>query len=96
MIPNLKEEWKIFCRGLYRNLLLMEKSAEIEIETSFKTNKPFSDRQRLINKLKFCEEYKAKVIYSVSHKEFNLGDGDEEIILNLGATYYFKFREPTL
>lgn len=87
----IKEEWKIFCRTLYANVLRVEKGIDTQLEQSFRMNKPFSDRQRLLNKIKFCSEYKQKIIDSVANREFELQDGDVEIIESKGYTYYFKY-----
>lgn len=90
---TLKEEWKIFCRYLYSNVLQIEKGIDAELEESFRQDKPFSDRLRLIKKVEFCKEYKEKIVKSVEEREFCLQDGDVEVIEKLGYNYYFKYMD---
>lgn len=92
-MKTLKEEWKIFCRYLYSNVLQMEKGVDVELEESFRQDKPFTDRLRLINKIKYCKEAKEKIVKSVNEREFYLQDGDVEVIEKLGYTYYFKYMD---
>lgn len=92
----IKEQWKIFCRTLYTNLILMERGAEREMEESFRRDKPYSDRQRLLKKVKWCEEYKKKVVESVNNRQFCLKDGDVEVIESKGYDYYFSYMDCSL
>ncbi|MEG7668181.1 hypothetical protein, partial [Listeria monocytogenes] len=71
----------------------MEKGIDAQLEDSFRQDKPFSDRLKLINKIKFCQEYKQKIVKSVEEREFDLKDGDFKVIQELGCNYYFKYMD---
>lgn len=90
---TIKEEWKIFCRELYANLLRMERKSEIELEESFRLDKPYADRKRILFKIRMCDDYKQKIIESVKEREFVIKDGDVEIIEKFGYRYYFRYVE---
>jgi len=87
---NIKEQWVLFCRNLYRNLLIIEKKFDYNklLEESYSQNKPFTHREKLIKKKKLISEYKKKIEYSARNKKFELEDGDFDYILKNG---YFKF-----
>ena len=90
---NLKEEWLIFCRGLYANILAMERKIDGELEESFKTGKPFSDRQRLLGKARWIMVEKPRIEYEAKNKVFSLQDDTAELIELHGVQKYFRLYE---
>lgn len=95
-MKTIREEWKIYCRKLYRLTLDFEKKVQEQIEESFRTDKPFSHRQALIKKLRWCDEEKKRITKAVDEKQFYIGEDDPDIIEKLGWEYFFRYRAPGL
>lgn len=86
---DIKENWKIFCRKLYSNVLKLEQETIKKDAQMRNAGQTFSQRRPFKEKLKRCERYKKIIKDSASKKEFVLQHGDDEIILNKGWDYYF-------
>ena len=87
---NIKVQWKVFCDGLLANLSLIEKRTEDEYHIARKNGESYQDRNKYKTKLDKCKEYRLKIQESAKSKEFELNDGDEEIIIINGFDYYFR------
>lgn len=93
---DIKEQWKIFCRNLYKTLLKMELKAEKEFIQSRKIGIPFSERKILVKKLLWCKVEKSNIEESVKDRPFVLDSIDYEIIMDKGYEYWFRWYDDYL
>ena len=93
MDKTIKEEWKIFCRTLYSNVLRMEADTQLKISQSRNNGSVFSERRKLLDKIKWCEKSKIEIMDSIKNKEFIFKDGDMEYIQSKGYEAYFRCRD---
>jgi len=83
---NIQKEWKQFCRGLYSNLLAIEKDAEKQYMKDFKSDMSFQER---IWKIKKCQEYK-NLIKEFADKKIEITNKLVDVISTRGFDYYFR------
>jgi hypothetical protein len=87
---DIKEQWKLFARIIYKNLLLIEVKTKKEFIDSRKFGKSFIERKKLMDVLEKCSKLKTKIEQSVKDRKFYMSEIDYDIINDKGFEFWFR------
>jgi len=88
---SISTAWQEFCVKLLGDIDRIESETIKQDAMARSAGRTFSERKIYKEKLQQCKKYREIVKRSVHKKNFNIQDGDDEIILEKGYEYYFKY-----